>query len=780
MCHFFVESIDIRRIEHNVSWRSDKLNIMIPLEGSLGISAGQESLAATELSFSFFTRGEIVLSADESCRILFILLRPEAVLSLTDGERFLAAPLQPFTEAQTEDAKKAGLKLMQLLSEQNSSRHFQEDASLLTLLQVLNDHCPKMPPLFPPKFSLTKRRAALYQSILNYMKANYNRKISQIKTAEVFRITPQYLGNFLKETSGFTFRECLAGIRDHMKETYQIYTVLTEEEIVARINRAETIIPVIDPGVKDKRASLPGISDAGLPSAFRQLSFANSLTHPDLKYVKADVSLRKSAQNFITKLINLGYAPDLVKLDLSTLLSRTEKEIGFSYGRICRITDLIRSYRSGKRIFFDYTSVFRLLDQLLSHHIIPFLELGNKQFIIQAANSGILASSRIESSADYYQRLIELLPEFMGSCVNRYGQSEVDRWRFEVSYNYTNPKEKESFTYIQYMKSFRKIRSILHSCSPGCQIGGPGFNEWSSPDEVDRMLQLFSSHDSVPDFFTAYLYPIEKNVDGSLFISADSDFLFKKARIFAERVRRRYPEKEIWFTEMNSNLSARNYLNDSPYQAAFLVKLVIDLYDLPVSAVGYYLLSDAPLRYMDTLDLLFGGWGLFTDTNLEKPSCYAFRLMNMLGQYPVVKAPGILVTANSRGHIQILLTRFSQPGKAFRNRNVEKEDLFSYEQVFENPGRDHIYLRLQNVISGTYIVKEYRITPGHSDLLTVWKKLHFLSPQEPDICFREASLIPQTSVCQVGTDGIFNMDVILTDLDVRLIVCELHEDSPAS
>ena len=51
-----------------------------------------------------------------------------------------------------------------------------------------------------------------------------------------------------------------------------------------------------------------------------------------------------------------------------------------------------------------------------------------------------------------------------------------------------------------------------------------------------------------------------------------------------------FPDTEIWVTEFNSNLSSRNSLNDSEYQAAYLAKEDPSSADaLRISAMGYYL-----------------------------------------------------------------------------------------------------------------------------------------------------------------------------------------------
>ena len=96
---------------------------------------------------------------------------------------------------------------------------------------------------------------------------------------------------------------------------------------------------------------------------------------------------------------------------------------------------------------------------------------------------------------------------------------------------------RERFGLVQYASMFRKIYSVLRSFSPSCRIGGPGFNDWSDPARIRQMVKLMSSQDFTPDFYSAYIYPVVKDSQGSLSISEDPDTGISRIRAFAETVR---------------------------------------------------------------------------------------------------------------------------------------------------------------------------------------------------------------------------------------------------
>ena len=67
---------------------------------------------------------------------------------------------------------------------------------------------------------------------------------------------------------------------------------------------------------------------------------------------------------------------------------------------------------------------------LMKNHMTPFLELGNKAFAIQKNSSASFYPEGNIDSRTYYKGLLEVLPDFIGTCINRYGQEYFDTWRF--------------------------------------------------------------------------------------------------------------------------------------------------------------------------------------------------------------------------------------------------------------------------------------------------------------------------------------------------------------
>lgn len=742
-----ITSCERRALSAPASFRSSSFHVLLVQQGALEISYGKERFTAV-LS-CFYTKQEITFTPSGITEYVLLRLDPCSVYALTDRESLFRKPVTTFPG-------RAGRLLEDcVLEAATEAEGAQEAGSLagmslvLRMLRILQELAGDAPVLPEPLVMLSAHRSVLYQSLLSFIRSRCEEDLSLSETAERFSVTPQYLGRFLKETRGRTFRQLLFDARDARK---RILAGLRED---ASSDEA--------PG---ELLSLLSDTDAAHGSD-------PAHTHT----VRAVLDPRRAMPQYFRRLINLGYARNLRILDMDSALDYVQSEIGFACGRICRITDLIRTITIRGNSYYDFSAVFPLLDSLIVRGITPFLELGNKSLLIQETTSISYAPVSPTDSKEYYQNLLSILPEFARACINHYGQSSFDEWYFEISYMYTSDEERESFGLIQYAGMFRKIYHVLRSFSSKCRIGGPGFNDWSDRSRIRQMVRLMSSHGVVPDFFSAYIYPMRSDDSGTMHLSGDVDEGLTRIKVFADVVRSAHPDREIWITEFNSNLSSRNYLNDLPYQAAYIARMMLGTLPLGIAGIGYYLLSDAPLRYLDSLDFLFGGWGLITDRGLPKPSFHAFRIMDKLGHYLIRDAGSCLITANSRGSFQILVYRYQHPREEYLYRNVEKEDLALPHSVFENAGSDRFELIIENVLRGTYIVKDYRISRRHTDLFSVWEELDFLYP--PTTATLEelrlkSALVPHIQIRRLNEGDPFKMDLDLNGTELRLITVELY------
>ena len=722
---------------------------------------------------TFYADDRFTVSSESSFGLL--RLRPEAVLSLTGRIRLFRNILSDYNAAAILHIRQGFEELLDMTEGSSFvSGRLGKTSCVLRILQLLIDAGLPDESVPEPLVPLSPRRLALYRSLAACIRERGTNRIHQAEAAELLGITPQYLGHFVKEATGMTFREFSLALNEERK---LLISSFQKDEIRPGAGRQASFsgdeVPALPAYPGDEVPALPAYPDRG---GYR--TAAGSEAPPFRSTgVYAKINPVHELPLFFRRLINLGYAANLRNLDLDSALNRIQKEIGFTFGRICRITDLIRSGTVCGQSYYDFSPVFALLDSLIAHNMTPFLELGNKSFLIQETTTLSYTPVSPTDTREYYTQLLIILPEFAKACINHYGQARFDEWYFEISYMYTDDAARERFGLVQYASMFRKIYSVLRSFSPSCRIGGPGFNDWSDPARIRQMVKLMSSQDFTPDFYSAYIYPVVKDSQGSLSISEDPDTGISRIRAFAETVRSADADRELWITEFNSNLSSRSFLNDSPYQAVYIVRMMAGALQLGISALGYYLLSDAPLRYLDSLDFLFGGWGLLSDRGIPKPSFHAYRMLDMLGHYLIRSSENCIITANSRGSFQLLVFRYRHPGGVWLHSNVTKEDLALPQAVFGQSGADRFRISVEDVLKGTYLVKEYRIADGHADLYSAWRSLDFLYPPNAvtlqELALKSA-LVPRIRVCRLSEGEPFVTEMTLSGTELRFVSVELY------
>ena len=608
----------------------------------------------------------------------------------------------------------------------------------------------------------------LFRQIFDYMHENIFDSVSLNEAANKTNRTPQYISKLFKQYAGATFLDYFAAMRHDKQKAYRKYTDLGFFKIKKKFfseshcaDNSDSYIPFGDDfdydsfddfgdlGESDDTANIIfddnedfycadndcEMTAVELNKLIDMLSFQTD--GRECTELTVDEKSEKNSELFPVwnEVVNLGYASAFTSTDLNEQLLRAQKLIHFRYGRICRIFDLVTTYFSHDEPIYDFYPVFRIFDALIANDMLPFLELGNKVLKIHFTAEELLKPQIAQKSDDYFEEILLILPHFLRASINRYGYECVKNWKFELcSPNHEAPiNTVEDFPLQKYIHYFCRIKSTINSIVPECQVGGPGFNNHDNPESFERLLREFSFASVQPDFYTAYIFTVDNPLHIST-LSADPDIFEKRIKQLTEAIGKVCPNRDLYITEFNSNLSSRTYLNDSAYQGAFIVKTVFACMRMGVKGLGYYMLSDLPLRYSDTNDMLFGGWGLITDTDLPKPSFHAYHMLSMLGSRLSLLTDNCIITNSKPNSYQCLIYNYENVTPDFRVKNIDKLILCdNCGEVFERENNTlykHYTINFPNLRQGVYTVKIYRTNNDSANLLHTWYRFDFLNPQK--------------------------------------------------
>lgn len=785
----FIQSANLYLLNKTETLPVHGLDLITILRGSMILEC--PTICCNPKDCLIFAPGSAInVTSKDECLILKVSLRPECILDTLLKESLLDIPVHILSDSELMHPVLVDYAKVSLSGQ--AMNQYRLSALTLQLLDILTRDSYVM--TSTPALSKGKegsKQELLVERVTTYLEENYKDNPGLSKTAAFFSITPQYLSSLFQKYFNQTFQNYLKEVQCRQGALYYRYTDLELSKICEKVGLTshDSLKEYIDlEGIERLNNSPLSLSPFMKPlSSESSLLYLRQIksgqTPPKEKMVRIyeviETEVRKGHQvpDFWNRLINLGYAQDFSNVKIFDQLKNTQREIGFTYGRICRLFDLVSQYSISGKTIYEYNQIFQILDNIIENRMLPFLELSNKLFRIQLSAKENIAKNLIGSTVTYFDQLLEILPSFMRACINRYGQESVNSWRFEISYTiYDFIELSEIFPLPKYIRYFKRLKEIIKTYAPGCQVGGPGFNQWNNPPLLIKMYEMMQAASAVPDFLTAYIYPLTSDgADAS--ISPDEDLAIKRIHEISEIGRSLSPACGLWITEFNSNISSRNLLNDSSFQSEFLAKNLSQSLELDIEALGYYMLSDVPLRHSDSMDMLFGGWGLFTDSGIPKPSYHAYRMFSMLGKNLLYAHKKFLLTADSNSCFRFLFFHYEHINPAYTGRNVQIEDFETDGALFISTDPDYWKIRIPDAAEGTYLVKEYVISDSRSNLLFLWKQMNLLTVSRPEnisVLKQNSAMLPKFTTLEVDHSGQLNYPISLRRREVKLVTLDLH------
>lgn len=770
-------SVHVVRMSGTAGYHSGTLDIFAVLEGSLFLADSALSLSVQDV-FAVIPGHTVRMKCTDECILLHLPLDMEMLLDHTGILRILGHSCL---------AADNNVALFHEMIGYKKQRYAAGNTALFPPLSALKFLSEKEKEFIcgsiPDSGLLTSNQRQKLESLLLYVHENLLSSLSLAETAKVFSITPQYLATFWKKYMNVTFQHYIKECRLALGQAYIRFTSCSAETVSRKCGLSVQQLPA----PKECRSFSAGqtsvnyniLSDEAaqaLIEKFYGTPDAGLMTDAkDCREINVSACSGVPFADFWKKLINLGYSTDFSSNLLFHQIEKLQSDIGFEYGRICRIFDLIERSALGDRTVYDYEQIFHLIDIMVLNHLHPFFEISNKLYRLHLSHIEMIPLNIFPSSEEYYEDLLRLLPEFLKTCRNRYGNEEVRTWRFEISYiNYDYRDFSHDFSLDKYISYFKRIKELLNTYIPGCRVGGPGFNSWETGDRIIEVLECFEKQKVLPDFLTAYLYPVILE-GGKGVLSEDTNEFIRRLSEFERTVKKRYPDLEIWITEFNSNLSSRNMINDSEFQASFLTDTVIRSARTGIKALGYYMLSDHSFRHTDTTSLLFGGLGLISDRDIPKPSYYAYRLFAGLGKNLLFCCDNLLLTSDSDSRFQCLICSRKKLSPEFLRKNVDIRDYETQSELYQHADSYQFHIELEHAAPGRYMISEYSVSETSGNILHEWKALNYLTPSSYDtvrLLIQRTKPHPHISVIEVGEDRRLSFSIHLSNQESRLYQIE--------
>jgi len=441
--------------------------------------------------------------------------------------------------------------------------------------------------------------------------------------------------------------------------------------------------------------------------------------------IKADTARRERYESNWMEVLNLGEAEDLLRGDVQEHIVRLKKNLHFKYGRIRGMFSPKLFVDINSKDGFNFSRLGRVLDFLVRNQIIPFCDMGFKESQLQT-NLSEKPLKKWERTAMFsdigqYERLIR---QFLCYCIERYGESQVEQWKFELNWYVTDSWKGMS-------QLCRDIFTILYQAikeySPGSQVGGFGFNVYASNRLMKDYLK-YSRKDRIrPDFFSVLLYPYEYNgiplnerKDNPLI--QDPNYIEKELFFLVELLKKYgYTWKQLYVTEWNLSVSDTNFLHDSCYKGAWILRNTSASLGR-AQVMAHWGNTDRTADFFDAVRLLNGRNGLISRSGICKPAYYAYIFLNSMEKYLLSKGPEHILTAGGDGNYTIVCNNWVPLKDSYYQKYKENFSSRQLVSFFGTSGHTLEFV-LSHVPKGSYKVEKLFVNRYAGSVFDEWLRV---------------------------------------------------------
>lgn len=586
------------------------------------------------------------------------------------------------------------------------------------------------------------------QQILQYVSGHFRTGISLKELADSLFVSASTLSRFFKRQTGIYFADYV----NQMKCRYAAHDLVFTKNNITKVavdagfsnpsvfNKVFREIYEMTPGEyrglwqkEQKKES----GDQKLAEKLRlELREREPELNPSLRRgneiaVSADAGQAVPCQKFWNRVINMGSVYSLTLANVQYHTVYLAEHLGISHVRLWSVFSQKLMITDGIHIGnYNYDILDSVLDFLVTHHIHPFFDFGRRpDAVLKSENQPVFYG--VECVEFQTQRAWEaMFEDFVRHVVKRYGREEVNQWIFEISFDLMHESssryyEGENYSAADvFLHAYRTVKSYC----PKALVGGPGAIIDCRPDFMLEFGRQVKKRGTVPDFVSFLLFPYHSQLENDRFVNyrvtkesyepdsvKDMHSLMEKAGL---------GECPLYVTEWNLTLSNRNYLNDSCFRGAYVVKKISELWG-QTDLLGIWTGSDWLSSYYDTNSIANGGNGLLTKDSIRKPAYFALRFLNDLGEELIEKGDHYIITKKGQNY-SILCYNFKWYSVRYFMNEEGMDAPDRMEDIFENRDPVELKVTLQNMPENMrYVIKSRTVNEECGSLLNEWQKFQY-------------------------------------------------------
>ncbi len=467
--------------------------------------------------------------------------------------------------------------------------------------------------------------------------------------------------------------------------------------------------------------------------------------------------------------INISSAKNIGSGDISDEISEIQKDIGFAYGRVSFLLMNRYVFKDTEQGGYNFFSFTKMVSHLLSVGMIPYLDL-------------TFSHEECKTPGGYEvdeAQFLDWLEQMLLYSVNVFGREEMEKWIYDIgiTYSITDRSIEKTAAFIsRYIKGEQIIRRIL----PEARIGG--FNVTS--DMADVCMEILSGvleAGGHPDFISMSIFPyvfVGDKAGERMVYSSDPEYALHRVQEWKRAMGhcqgmdgRALP---IYVNAIGTTVAQRNYINDTCYQATFIVKNIISLLG-EVGLLIFYQMSDYNFSYAENHLLLNGRNGLFSQFQIHKPGYIAFSMMSRLTELVLAKGQDYIVTKGKHDTYYILLCNHVPVSDRYCLRIWDNTPISEAYTVYAQADDLNVLLTLNHVKDGDYRILSYHLNRENGSLFDEWEKTGFWeNPGTEELKYLRQAIHPRRNCSKRGSfNGQLNFHIGVKPFEVIFIEASL-------
>jgi len=384
---------------------------------------------------------------------------------------------------------------------------------------------------------------------------------------------------------------------------------------------------------------------------------------------------REKVSKYWTKCIGSCHAATALREDWRKHLKICREEFGFEYVRFHGLLNDDMSTCLKNRdgtIVYSFFNIDSIFDYLLNIGMKPFIELSFMPEALASGSKTVFHYKGNITPPKSYNEWENMVGALASHLVQRYGVEEVRKWFFEV-WNEPNLDMFWAGTMQEYFLLYKHAALAIKRVDDKLTVGGPA-------TAIDAWIPEFKDYcikNSIPlDFISTHHYPTDAAF--GLGLNMEEQMARSERGVVTVRLKKALEEAgsfPLYYTEWNNSPSPRDDYHDTSYNAAFIVKTIIDNMGL-LDCYSFWTFSDIFEECGFSSTPFHGGFGLMNIHGIPKPSYRAFQLLSQLNGDIIEialdeKSPTVdCIASQGQEEITILISNHQVPLSPIRAERV--------------------------------------------------------------------------------------------------------------